>query len=138
MSTEVLEKGNAVDLQALVEFIQDECLDIVDDKYMTAERFARLVHIIGNRVRFCSKRKVADFSFKIDGKEYAVRVNNNLKGFVSVSCDGETGMSTTEYFPFYSDVEDGFFTGYCCLAQMVNEAWYLCTANGDNLGVGVI
>ena len=127
MSTEVLEKANAVDLQPLVEFIQDECLDIVDGEKMTAERFARIVSIIGNRVRLCDKNKVTDYSFKIGGQEYAVRVNNNYKGFVSVTNeDGDTGLSETQYYPYFEDEEEGWFAGQCCLAQMINEAWYLC------------
>ena len=125
MSTEVLEKTNAVDLQPLVDFINDEILDIVDEERMTAERFARLVQITGNRVRFCSRNKVADFSFKMGGREYAVRVNNHHKGFVSVTNDdGDTGVSYTEFYPFFED-EEGWFAGLCNLAQMINEAWYL-------------
>lgn len=128
MSTEVLEKANAVDLQPLVDFINDEILDIVDEERMTAERFAQIVQIIGNRVRFCSHDKVADFSFKMGGKEYAVRVNNHHKGFVSVTNeDVVTGVSYTEFYPFFED-EDGWFAGLCNLAQMINEAWYLCTS----------
>ena len=138
MSTEVLEKTNAVDMQPLVEFINDEILDIVDEDRMTAERFAQIVQIIGNRVRFCSHNKVADFSFKMGGREYAVRVNNHHFGYVSVTNDdGYTGMSYTEFYPFFED-EDGWFTGLCNLAQMINEAWYLCTSKGDNLGAGVL
>lgn len=125
MSTEVLEKTNAVDLQPLVDFINDEILDIVDEERMTAERFARLVQIIGNRVRFCSHNKVADFSFKMGGRKYAVRVNNHHKCFVSVTNDdGDTGISHTEFYPFFED-EEGWFAGLCSLAQMINEAWYL-------------
>ena len=126
MSTEILEKTNAVDLKPLAEFINDEILDIVDEERMTAERFAQIVQIIGNRVRFCSRNKVTDFSFKMGGKEYAVRVNNHHKGFVSVTNeDGDTGLSETEFYPFFED-EDGWFAGLCNLAQMINEAWYLC------------
>ena len=126
MSTEVLEKTNAVDLQPLVEFINDEILDIVDEERMTAERFARLVQIIGNRIRFCSHNKVADFSFKMGGREYAVRVYNHHKGFVSVTNDdGDTGVCHTEFYPFFED-EEGWFAGLCNLAIMINEAWYLC------------
>jgi len=125
--------GNAVDLQPLVEFIQDENLDIVDEEGMTAERFANLVNIIGNRVRFCSHNKVTFFDFKMNGRTFYVKVNNHHKGFVSVTNDdGDTGVSNTEYFPFFGD-EEGYFAGYCSLAQMINEAWYLCTAKGDNL-----
>ena len=131
MSTEVMEKTKAVDLEPLAEFIQDECLDIVDGDRMDAERFARLVDIIGNRVRFCSHNKVTDFEFKIGGDEYSVRVNNNLHGFVSVSDGTSTGVSHTEYKPFWSDEEDGYFAGYCSLAQMVSEAWYHCVNNWD-------
>ena len=126
MSTEVLEKTNAVDLIPLAEFIRDEILDIVDEEKMTAERFAGIVQIIGNRVRFCSHNKVTDFSFKMGGKKYAVRVNNHYKGFVSVTNeDGDTGLSETAFYPFFED-EEGWFAGLCNLAQMINEAWYLC------------
>lgn len=119
--------GNAVDLQPLVEFIQDENLDIVDEENMTAERFANLVNIIGNRVRFCSHNKVTLFDFKMKGRTFYVKVNNNHKGFVSVTNDdGNTGVSNTEYFPFFEDEEEGYFAGQCSLAQMINEAWYLC------------
>lgn len=119
--------GNAVDLQQLVEFIQDENLDIVDEEDMTSERFANLVNIIGNRVRFCSHNKVTFFDFKLKGRPFYVKVNNHYKGFVSVSNDdGNTGVSNTEYFPFYEDEEEGWFAGLCNLAQMIDEAWYLC------------
>lgn len=139
MSTEVLEKTNAVDFQPLTEFIQDENLDIIHEKNMSAERLARLVFIIGNRIRFCSHNNVAEYNFLMSGKLWEVKVNNNYKGFVSVTDeDGCTGVSYTEYKPFWSDDEDGYFTGYCSLAQMINEAWYLCTTKGDNLGAGVI
>ena len=126
MSTETLERTNAVDLQPLAEFINDEILDIVDEVSMTAEIFAQIVEIIGNRVRFCSRNKLTDFSFKMGGKEYAVRVNNHHKGFVSVTNEyGYTGVSYTEFYPFFED-EEGWFAGLCNLAQMINEAWYLC------------
>lgn len=131
--------GNAVDLQPLIGFIQDENLDIVDEDGMTAERFANLVNIIGNRVRFCSHNKVTSFYFKMNGRTFYVKVNNNHKGFVSVTNDeGNTGVSYTDYYPFYEDEGEGWFAGQCDLAQMINEAWYLCTAKGDNLGGKVI
>ena len=134
MSTEIFEKTMAVDLEPLIEFINNECFDIVtdEDNHMDAERYARLVNIIGNRCRFCHRNNVTDFSFKMGvGEhrvEYYVRVNNNYGGFVSVSNEtGDTGVSNTFYYPFFSDDEDGYFAGYMSLAQMINEAWYLCT-----------
>jgi hypothetical protein len=59
---------------------------------------------------------------------YAIKVNNNLQGFVSVSDEeaGHTGVSKTLYYPFFKDDEEGYFAGLCSLASMLNEAWYLC------------
>ena len=57
-------------------------------------------------------------------KDYLYSINNEHKGFVSISDDCSTGVSRTEYYPFYKDDEDGWYTGLCSLAEMINEAWY--------------
>lgn len=124
-----LEKTTDSYMESLTEFINDGFLDIVEDGGMTAGRFARLVIAIGEKIRLRGQRKVTDFSFQLGGMKYAVHVNNSLKGFVSVSSEeGYTGVSNTEFYPFFQD-EDGWLEGYKNLASMINEAWYLCEDN---------
>ena len=127
MSTEILEKTKAVDLQPLAEFIEEEELDLIVDEVMTAERLAHLVMVLRNRLQVF-KSKVTDWECKIGGKDYAIRVNNNYKGFVSVTNeDGDTGVSHTEYYPYFVDDDDpNDFPALLTLASMLNEAWYLC------------
>jgi hypothetical protein len=65
---------------------------------------------------------------KIENYGYIIKVNNTLGGWVSVSDEntGDTGVSNTMYYPFFKDDEDGYFAGLCSLADMINEAWYIC------------
>lgn len=125
MSTEVLEKTKAVDLMPLAQWIEEEGLDLIVDEVMTAERLANIVMVLRNRLQVFGK--VVDWSVKVNGKEYAIRVNNSYKGFVSVTNeDGVTGVSRTEYYPYFVDEEDpNDFPALLTLADMINEAWYL-------------
>lgn len=122
MSTEAIETSIELLKDDLVEYILDENLDIVDE--FEAERVADLVIDMGRRLAhrdFCAGHMKKG---KID---YLYKVNNKHGGFVSVSDYYlGTGVSTTLYYPFYADEEDGYFAGLCSLASMLNEAWYHC------------
>lgn len=110
----------------LEEFIMNDNLDMV--KVFPEEEITDIVLTIAEKLMI---NDVVEYPIKSCGGiwSYQVKVNNRIKGFVSVSDEvlGITGVSRTEYKPFYSDDEDGYFTGLCSLAQMINEAYYLCT-----------
>lgn len=124
MSTEVLEKTKAVDLMPLTEFIEEEGLDLIVDEVLTSERLANIVTTLRNRLQVFGK--VTDLNIKVRGENYAIRVNNNYKGFVSVTNEyGDTGVSYTQYYPYFVDDDDpNDFPALISLAQMINEAWY--------------
>lgn len=124
MNSEISEKTKAFCLPSLLDHIDDASLDIVTDGGLSSVKFAKLVYTIGNRFRFNPSRKVVDYPIKIGGREYAIRVNNNKNGFVSVTNDdGNTGLSDTVYYPFFKN-DDGWLDGFCNLADMISEAWY--------------
>ncbi len=106
----------------LMEFVNDEPLDMLNE--FSDLEIAEMVLAIASHLRLPAK--VVEHEVKDYG--YIVKVNNNHGGFVSVSdkYTGSTGVSRTEYYPFFEDDEDGYFAGLCCLAQMINEAWYAC------------
>lgn len=106
----------------LVEYINDEPFDMLDE--FEADVIADLVISIAERLMhrdFCSGHLI-----KRPRVDYLYKVNNKMNGFVSISDDDCTGVSRTEYKPFFHDDEDGYFSGLCSLASMINEAWYLC------------
>lgn len=116
MSTQVIETNLEMMRQDLVQFINDEPLDMLDE--FTDEEIAdtciSVAKFLGHTRNYIGSLK-----------DYKLKIENRLKGFVSLSNDYETGVSHTEYYPFFlDDPEDGAFTGLCCLAQMLNEAWY--------------
>ncbi len=113
-------------LQPLIEAIQDECLDIVDDEEVTAKKLACDCMDIAGRLQV---NKVVEYWLHIGSKDYQVKVNNNYGGFVSVSDSCNTGVSRTLYYPYYEDEDGNAFAGLMSLAQMINEAWYLCDNN---------
>lgn len=121
MSTEVLETNLEMMHLDLVTFINDEPLDMLDE--FTADEIASEVISIARRLMYRSFANGHMVKGKID---YIYSINNKISGSVSVSNDDCTGVSRTEYKPFYKDDEDGYFTGLCSLAQMLNEAWYHC------------
>lgn len=136
MSTEVIERSLETMKEDLVQFINDEPLDILDE--FTAEEVADMSISIAERLMhrdWCMGHFIKKGAKK---RDYLYKVNNRLQGFISFSDDDRTGVSRTEYKPFWFDEEDGYFTGLCSLASMINEAWYLCTSQGDNLGIGVL
>lgn len=102
----------------LIDFICDEPLDMLDE--FTEEEIADCVLAIASRLILPAK------VVEHEAKGYGFKVNNEYAGFVSCSNDEQTGVSRTQYFPFYKDEEDGYFAGLCSLASMINEAWYLC------------
>lgn len=121
MSTEVIETNLELMRDELSEFIQDENLDILDE--FEADEVADLVISMAERLLhrdFCNGR------FGHSLRTYQYKVNNRYKGFVSVSDDSSTGVSRTEFKPFYNDDDEGYFTGLCSLAEMINEAYYNC------------
>ena len=113
----------------LVEYINDECLDILD--IVSAEEFAGQVIKIAQRITFLKRSRpnmaVHGVIGNVEkGNIFNVKVNNSLGGWVSVSDDDSTGVSNTMWYPFFSDDEDGWFAGLTSLASMINEAWYHC------------
>ncbi|MBR1447851.1 MAG: hypothetical protein IJ588_03765 [Prevotella sp.] len=126
MSTEVIDTNLELMHLDLVTFINDEPLDMLDE--FTDEEIASEVISIARRLMhrdFCNGHLTKKGH---PMKDYIYSINNKYKGFVSVTNDdGETGVSRTEYKPFYTDdPEDGAFVGLCSLASMLNEAWYHC------------
>ena len=124
MSTEVLETTLECYKEDLVEFINDSVFDMLDE--FTDEEIADAVISIANRLMyrdFCNGHMI---KFGRPNKDYLYSINNEHKGFVSISDDCSTGVSRTEYYPFYKDDEEGWYTGLCSLAEMINDAWYLC------------
>jgi hypothetical protein len=122
MSTQMIETNLELMKEDLVQYIVDEPLDILDE--FEAETIADLVISIANRLMyrdFCNGHLI-----QRPKSDYLYKVNNQIGGFFSISDDDSTGVSRTEYKPFWHDDEDGWFAGLCCLASMVNEAWYHC------------
>ena len=129
MSTETLKETLESFKGDLVEYINDECLDILERE--SAEEFAGQVIKIAQRITFFMKYQPQKTIHGVIGnveKGYIwnVKVNNVHGGWVSVSGDESTGVSNTMYYPFFKDDEDGYYTGLISLAQMINEAWFAC------------
>ena len=109
----------------LMEYITDENLDMLDE--FREEEIADCVLAIASHLTLPAK--VVEQPLNCGGIwNYQIKVNNKHQGFVSVSCEetGTTGVSESCYYPFYKDDEEGYFAGLCSLADMINEAWYLC------------
>lgn len=126
MSTEVLLTNLELMRSDLEEFIADDNFDMLDE--FTEEEVADAVFTIAAKLMVSD---VVEHPIASCGGlwNYQIKVKNYHKGFVSVSDDvlGITGVSRTEYKPFYfSEDEDGYFSGLTNLAQMINEAWYKC------------
>lgn len=128
MSTEVLLTNLELMRSDLEEFIADDNFDMLDE--FTEEEVADAVFTIAAKLMVSD---VVEHPITSCGGlwNYQIKVKNHHKGFVSVSDDvlGITGVSRTEYKPFYfSEDEDGYFSGLTNLAQMINEAWYKCNS----------
>ena len=110
----------------LMEYIHEVPLDMLDE--FSEEEIADCVLAIASYLMM--PEKVVEYHLVGFGGiwNYHIKVNNNLGGFVSVSCEevGTTGVSNTMYYPFFKHEEDGYFAGLCSLASMINEAWYIC------------
>lgn len=118
MSTEVLNQcANCMEVE-LAEIISNDCLDIVDGENITAWDFA-------NYVVYLSKALRVYWLVEDEYKGMKIKVRNCLRGSVSVSDEDSTGLSETLYKPFPTDDED-IFGAWLNLAQMINEAWFLC------------
>ena len=130
MSTTFISMSLEALKEDLVEYINDECLDILERE--SAEEFAGQVIKIAQRLTFFMKYQPQKTIHGVIGnveKGYIwnVKVNNVHGGWVSVSDDESTGVSNTMWYPFYcSDDSDGWFAGLISLASMINEAWYHC------------
>ena len=110
-------------LNELTEYIDDASFDIIGEN-MTNERFANIIFRLMLKIRL-NNSKVTDYTIRIGNRDFAIRVNNNKGGFVSVTNDqGDTGISNTMFYPFYMD-GDNWVNGCTTLADMVNEAFYL-------------
>ena len=122
MSTQVIETNLELMHLDLVTYINDEPLDMLDE--FTEEEIADCVLAIASHLLLPAK--VVEYEIKDYG--YIVKINNTHGGWVSVSDmnTGDTGVSRTEFYPFYKDDDDGYFAGLCSLASMINEAWYHC------------
>lgn len=121
MSTEFIETNLELMMQDLVTSINDEPFDMLDE--FDAEDIANEVISIAKRLirrDFCNGHIIKG---RID---YIYHVNNKVGGWVSLSNDDSTGVSRTLYLPFNKDDKECLFTSLFSLAQMINEAWYLC------------
>lgn len=121
MSTQIIETNLELMHLDLVTFINDEHLDMLDE--FDVDYIASEVISIAYRLMF---RDFCNGHIKNGKNDYLYSINNKVGGWVSISNDDTTGVSRTEYKPFYRDDEDGFFAGLCSLASMINEAWYHC------------
>lgn len=124
MSTQVIETNLELMQLDLVTFINDEPLDMLEE--FTDDEIANLCIRLASEFLHGRTIKITPLFSNKSKRGYCLKVNNNHKGFVSVSNDESTGVSNTEYYPFFSDEEDGYFAGLCSLASMINEAWYHC------------
>ena len=124
MSTESIRMANSIHEESLKEFINEENLDMLDE--FSAQQIANVVIYMADNFKHGSKVVQMPLFSKTANKGYFLKVNNNHQGFVSVSDIGQTGVSRTEYYPFFTDEDEGDFAGLCSLAQMINEAWYSC------------
>jgi hypothetical protein len=126
MSTEAMLTNLELMRSDLEEFIADDNLDMLDE--FPEKKIADAVFTIAAKL-FVSD--VVEYPITSCGGlwKYNIKVRNYHKGLVSVSSEvlGITGVSRTEYKPFYfSEDENSYFSGLCNLAQMINEAWYQC------------
>ena len=101
-----------------------EELDIVLDGVLTSAELAKIVWELRKRMDFYGTKIVRYFVI-VKGKNYYIKLNNNYKGFVSVSTCDETGVSRTEYYPYKVEEDDpSDIPALANLAEMINEAWY--------------
>ena len=123
MSTQIIETNLEMMHLDLVTFINDEPLDMLDE--FDADYIACEVISIARRLMF---RDFCNGHIKKGKNDYLYSINNKAGGWVSISDGdtGDTGVSTTMYFPFFKDEEEGYFAGLCSLASMINEEWYHC------------
>lgn len=126
MSAEFVSLSLEAMKEDLMEYINNEPLEMLDK--FPKEEIADCVLAIASHLMLPAQ--VVEHSLTGIGGiwNYLIKVNNDLKGFVSVTSEetGDTGVSRTEYYPFFKDEEEGYFAGLCSLASMINEAWYLC------------
>ena len=110
----------------LMEYIVNEPFDMLEE--FPEEEIADCVLAIASHLMLPAKVVEQPLTSCGGIWNYQIKVNNHLKGFVSVSCEetGCTGVSETMFFPVFMDEEDGYFAGLCSLADMINEAWYIC------------
>ena len=110
----------------LMEHIVNEPFDMLDE--FPEEEIADCVLAIASHLMLPAKVVEQPLTSCGGIYNYQIKVNNHLRGFVSVSYEetGCTGVSETMFFPFFKDDEDGYFAGLCSLADMINEAWYIC------------
>ena len=110
----------------LMEYIINEPFDMLDE--FPEEEIADCVLAIASHLILPAKVVTEPLTSCGGIKNYQIKVNNKHQGFVSVSCEetGCTGVSETMFFPFFKDEEEGYFAGLCSLADMINEAWYIC------------
>lgn len=127
MSTEIIETNLNLLRNDLIEFINDEPLDILDE--FTAEEIADLVVSIARRLLFRDFCNGHFIKYGRPNRDYLYSVNNKEKGFLSLSDECSTAVSRTEYKVFFKEdeIEDenfGWLVGLTNIAQMLNEAWY--------------
>jgi hypothetical protein len=121
MSTEILNYNR----EDLIDFIREEPLDMLDE--FSDDEIADFVIETATKLGTKKGREVANYLTSAGGcKNYQFKVSNHYNGFVSCADEeGDTGVSRTAYYPFYSD-EEGALAGLETLAGMINEAWYIC------------
>ena len=106
--------------ERLVEDINDVPFDMLDE--FDAKQIADACMYLADGL---DKKDVAEeYIVSRQGVEHYIKVINMLKGSVSVSTSDGTGVSRTEYYPYYKDDEGQPWDGLFNLAEMINEAWY--------------
>lgn len=114
--------------ERIEEILHDEWYDILDRVEVIdfVDAVESVVNGIGEHVS--GFRIIIGSVVECTLGEYNFKVSNTYKGFVSCSDDNGTGVSHTEYYPYYYDSDDPD-AGLKNLIEMMNEAWYLCTTD---------
>lgn len=123
MTTDVIEQSIDILKEDLIDHINNEPLDMLEE--FTDEEIADKVIEIAKTlvVRNFTNGHIIKYRANKPKLDYLYKINNKIKGFVSLSDDSTTGVSRTLYRPFYHENGD-WFGGLCCLAEMLNEAYY--------------
>lgn len=124
-----LKKKNATQAtcRSLQEWMNDEVFDMLEA--FNDNEIAVTAIILAKRLNGKNEALCSIYDHK--GKRYTIKVNNRLRGFVSMSDENETALSETHYYPYFTEHDpktgDSDLEGLKNLCSMINEAWYLLT-----------